>query len=294
MQMMRALIRTMRPQQWVKNAVVFAALVFDVKFMEPTPLYRTVATFVLFCLVSSAVYLLNDLVDVEKDRTHPTKRFRPLAAGTLSPRIAVVAMVVLLALALPAAFALDLWVGLILLGYFLQNVAYSFWLKHIVIIDAMTVAAGFVLRVAAGAVVVEVTRFSPWLYVCVTMLALLISLGKRRAELGSLEEEADNHRAILEDYTLPFIDQLISMVTAATIVAYSFYTFSAENLPENHLMMLTIPFVLYFLFRWIYLIQVKGEGGSPDELLFKDRPLFITAAAWGLFAVGVLFFSNHR
>jgi len=290
---LRALLKAMRPRQWIKNVVVFAALVFDGKFTQPDLLLRTVAAFVLFCLVSSAVYLLNDLVDIEKDRAHPTKRNRPLAAGTLKPWVAVVAMFLLLGASLPIAFGLDWRLGVILLGYFILNVGYSFYLKNVVIIDAMTVAAGFVLRVAAGAVVVGVERFSPWLYVCITMIALLIAFGKRRAELMALEGEAGNHRAILDDYTLPFLDQLIGIVTAATIVSYSFYTFSAENLPDNHLMMLTVPFVVYFLLRYLYLIQVRKKGGSPDELLFKDKPLFITAILWGLFAAGVLYLSNH-
>lgn len=290
---LRALLKAMRPRQWIKNVVVFAALIFDGKFTQPDLLLRTVAAFVLFCLVSSAVYLLNDLVDIEKDRAHPTKRNRPLAAGTLKPWVAVVAMFLLLGVSLPIAFGLDWRLGVILLGYFILNVGYSFYLKNIVIIDAMTVAAGFVLRVAAGAVVVGVERFSPWLYVCITMIALLIAFGKRRAELMALEGEAGNHRAILDDYTLPFLDQLIGIVTAATIVSYSFYTFSAENLPDNHLMMLTVPFVVYFLLRYLYLIQVRKKGGSPDELLFKDKPLFITAILWGLFAAGVLYLSNH-
>jgi 4-hydroxybenzoate polyprenyltransferase len=237
--------------------------------------------------------LLNDLVDIEKDRAHPTKRYRPLAAGTLKPWVAVVAILALLGVTMPIAFAMNRALGLILLGYFILNVAYSFYLKNVVILDAMTVAAGFVLRVAAGAVVVEVERFSPWLYVGITMIALLIALGKRRAELMALAGEAGNHRAILDDYTLPFLDQLIGIVTAATIVSYSFYTFSAENLPDNHLMMLTVPFVLYFLLRYLYLIHVRELGGSPDELLFKDKPLFISAVLWGLFAAGVLYFSNH-
>ena len=290
---LRALLKAMRPRQWIKNVVVFAALVFDGKFTQPDLLLRTVAAFVLFCLVSSAVYLLNDLVDIEKDRAHPTKRNRPLAAGTLKPWVAVVTMFLLLGVSLPIAFGLDWRLGVILLGYFILNVGYSFYLKNVVIIDAMTVAAGFVLRVAAGAVVVGVERFSPWLYVCITMIALLIAFGKRRAELMALEGEAGTHRAILDDYTLPFLDQLIGIVTAATIVSYSFYTFSAENLPDNHLMMLTVPFVVYFLLRYLYLIQVRKKGGSPDELLFKDKPLFITAILWGLFAAGVLYLSNH-
>jgi len=294
MKTLAALFKAMRPRQWTKNVVVFAALIFDVKFTQLDPLLRSVVAFILFCLVSSAVYLLNDLADMEKDRAHPTKRNRPLAAGTLSPRVAVVAIVLLLGVSLPIGFAVDTGLGIILTGYFLLNVAYSFRLKHIVIIDAIVVAAGFVMRVSAGAVVVNVERFSPWLYVCITMLALLIALGKRRHELTSLEDGAGNHRAILDEYTVPFIDHLISIITAATLVAYSFYTFSAANLPANHLMMLTIPFVLYFLFRYLYLLHVKGLGGAPDELLFEDRPLFASAVAWAAAAAAILYFSNHR
>ncbi len=291
--MLRPLLKTMRVHQWTKNAVVFAALIFDVKFTQPGLLLRTAAAFLLFCLISSAVYLLNDLVDMEADRAHPDKRHRPLASGALKPGLAIAVLIILLALSLPMAFSIDLWLGVILLGYFLLNLAYSFKLKHVVIIDALVVAAGFVLRVAAGAAVVEVERFSPWLYVCITFIALLIALGKRRHELTSLEDEAGNHRAILDEYTVVFLDHLISIVTAATVICYSFYTFSATNLPQNHLMMLTIPFVVYFLFRYLYLIHVRKLGGAPDELLFEDKPLLFSAIAWGLAAMGVLYFSNH-
>ena len=293
MQSLQALFKTMRPRQWSKNLVVFAALIFDVKFTQWQPLLHSIVAFVLFCLVSSAVYLLNDVVDMDKDRAHPAKRNRPLASGLLTPPTAIGAMVLLLAVSIPIGFALDAYLGILLAGYFLLNVGYSFVLKHMVILDAMAIAAGFVLRVGAGAVVVNVERFSPWLYVCITFVALLIALGKRRHELTSLELDASNHRAILDEYTVPLIDQLIGIVTAATVVAYSFYTFSAENLPENHLMMLTIPFVVYFLFRYLYLVHVRKLGGAPDELLFQDRPLFVTALTWGLFAMGVLYFSNH-
>lgn len=292
MSVLKAIFSTMRPRQWTKNVVVYAALVFDGKLLQPEPLVRTTITFVLFCLVSSSVYLLNDVVDVEKDRAHPTKRNRPLAAGTIQPWMALVAMVVLLVVSIPIAFLLDPWLGGILIAYFLINVAYSLWLKNIVILDALTVATGFVLRVAAGAVVVGVERFSPWLFVCITMIALLIALGKRRAELVSLQTNAGSHRAILDEYTLPFLDQLIGIVTAATIVAYSIYTFSAENLPDNNGMMLTIAFVVYFLFRYLYLIHVRGEGGAPDELLFKDKPLFASAVLWGIVAMAVIYLSN--
>jgi 4-hydroxybenzoate polyprenyltransferase len=294
MSILRAILKTMRPKQWTKNVVVFAALVFDGKFLEPDLFLKTAALFALFCLVSSSVYLLNDLVDIEKDRAHPTKRHRPLASGALKPTYAIITLVVLLAFSLPAAWLLDPLSGMILSGYFLMNVAYSFWLKHMVILDVFTIAAGFVLRVAAGAAVVQVERFSPWLYVCITLLALIIALGKRRAELVALQGEAGNHRAILDEYNLNFLDNLISLTTGATVVTYSLYTFSAQNLPENHLMMLTIPIVIYFLFRYLYLIHVRQLGGAPDELIFKDKPLFFSAAFWALAVVVILYFSNYH
>ena len=294
MSTLSAIIKTMRPKQWTKNVVVFAALVFDGKFLEPDLFLRTVAMFILFCLVSSSVYLLNDLVDIEKDRAHPLKKNRPLASGALKPSYAIVTVVVLLVFSLPAAWMLNQVAGMILAGYFLLNVAYSFWLKNEVILDVFTIAAGFVLRVAAGAAVVQVERFSPWLYVCITLLALIIALGKRRAELVALQGDAVNHRAILDEYNLDFLDTLIGLTTGATVVTYSLYTFSAQNLPANHLMMLTIPIVIYFLFRYLYLIHVRQLGGAPDELIFKDKPLFFSAAFWALAVVVILYFSNYH
>jgi len=294
MSTLKAIIKTMRPKQWTKNVVVYAALIFDGKFLEPTLFLRTTAMFILFCLVSSAVYLLNDLVDMEKDRAHPLKRNRPLASGALKPSYAIIALAVLLGVSLPAAYLLDVTAALILTGYFLLNVAYSFWLKNMVILDVFTIAAGFVLRVAAGAAVVHVERFSPWLYVCITLIALIIALGKRRAELAGLEDDASNHRAILDEYNMNFLDHLISLTTGATIVTYSLYTFSAHNLPENHLMMLTIPIVIYFLFRYLYLIHVKQLGGAPDELIFKDKPLFFSGVFWAVAVVLILYFSNYH
>ncbi len=294
MSVISAIIKTMRPKQWTKNIVVYAALIFDGKFLEPDLFFKTTALFALFCLVSSSVYLLNDLVDIEKDRAHPLKRHRPLASGALKPSVAVISLVVLLAASLPAAWVLNPTAGLILGGYFVMNVAYSFWLKHMVILDVFTIAAGFVLRVAAGAAVVQVERFSPWLYVCITLVALIIALGKRRAELVALQADAGNHRAILDEYNLNFLDHLISLTTGATVVTYSLYTFSAQNLPENHLMMLTIPIVIYFLFRYLYLIHVRHLGGAPDELIFKDKPLFVSAVFWALAVVVILYFSNYH
>lgn len=287
----RALLKTMRPKQWTKNAVVFAPLIFDEKLFEATLLARTLLAFVLFCLVSSAVYIINDLVDIEQDRQHPKKRTRPLASGALTPGVAMAAAGALVLISFPVALWLDRGFSLILLSYLLLNIAYSFYLKHLVIIDVLAIAAGFVLRVAGGVAVVGVERFSPWLYLVVTLGALFLGFGKRRHELLLLENGADAHRAILAEYTVPFLDQLIGLVTSTMVIAYSLYTFSAPNLPANHAMMLTIPFVLYGLFRYLYLIHVKKEGGAPDELLLSDKPLLATGALWVLTVVIVLYTS---
>lgn len=286
-----ALLRSMRPRQWPKNAFVFAALIFDLQLIQIDSVLRALAGFVLLCLASSAVYLVNDLADIEADRSHPLKRKRPLASGALSPSVAIVAAAVLAAVALAGGFALSTTFGAIVLGYGLLNLLYSFGLKHVPIVDVLVVAAGFVLRVAAGVSLIVVERFSPWLYVCMTLLALLIAFGKRRAEIVLLEDTAGAHRRVLDGYTLPLLDQLLSIVSAATIVAYSLYTFSAENLPGNHLMMLTIPFVLYGIFRYLHLIHVENAGGSPEELVFTDRPLAATILLWGLTATAILYFA---
>lgn len=285
----RSLLKTMRPKQWVKNVVVFAPLVFDGKLFDPLLLLHTTVAFVLFCLISSSVYLINDLADIENDRLHPKKRTRPLAAGELAPSVAVAAAVALIVVCIPVALWLDSGFFLILYSYLGLMIAYSFYLKNLVIIDVLVIAAGFVLRVAGGVAVVSVERFSPWLYLCIAVGALFLGFGKRRHELVLLENGADSHRAILAEYTLPLLDQLIGLVTSTLVVFYSLYTFSAVNLPANHAMMLTIPFVLYGLFRYLYLIHVKKLGGAPDELVFKDKPMFATGVLWVLAVVLVLY-----
>jgi 4-hydroxybenzoate polyprenyltransferase len=288
---MRLLWRTMRSKQWHKNIFIWAALIFDVKLFQAQPFLRTLLAFVLFCLISSAVYIVNDLVDIEKDRQHPSKRNRPLASGALRPGIAIVAAVTLVVICLPVALWLDRGLTAILYGYFLLMVAYSFRLKNIVIVDVLTIAAGFVLRVAAGVVVIEAQRFSPWIYVCMVLLALFMALGKRRQEIVLLEHKSNNTRAILEEYNLRFLDEMLALVSSSTVMAYSLYTFSAPNLPSNHSMMLTIPFVLYGLFRYLYLIHVKGETDPPDVVVLKDRPLQLDALLFGavVFAVFYVF-----
>ncbi len=276
------LLKTMRPKQWTKNVFVWAALLFDVKLFQSDPFLRTLTTFVLFCLISGVVYIINDLVDLEKDRQHPKKRGRPLASGALNPRFAIVAAVVITLASLPLSLWLNRGLALILYGYLALMVAYSFWLKNIVIVDVLTIAAGFVLRVGAGVAVVEVTRFSPWIYVCMVLLALFLGLGKRRQEIVLLQENSANTRAILSEYNLRFVDEMLSLVSASTVMAYALYTFSAPGLPPNHLMMLTIPFVLYGLFRYLYLIHVKGETESPDVVVLKDRALLVDVLLFGV------------
>ncbi len=288
--MLTGLIKTMRPKQWVKNIFIFAALVFDVKLFNLHYLAQTIAGFVLLCLVSGAVYIINDLVDVEKDRQHPRKRNRPIAAGQLGARPAIVAAILILLIALPLGFLLNPAFGAILTAYLLLQISYSFWLKNAVIIDVMLIAGGFLLRVAAGVPLVNATRFSPWLYVCMTLLALLIGFGKRRHELVLLKENANAHRQSLQEYNLPLLDHIISIVTASALLAYALYTFSAPNVPQNHAMMLTIPFVLYGIFRYLYLIHVKGMGGAPEEIALSDRPLQATVVLWGLSVVIVMYF----
>jgi 4-hydroxybenzoate polyprenyltransferase len=279
----------MRPRQWFKNVFVFAPLIFDEKLTDPLYLAQTVAGFLLLCLTSGTVYIINDLADIEKDRNHPKKRYRPLAAGELGMRAATVAAFVIPLIALPLGFLLHPIVGIILAGYLAVQISYSFWLKDVVIIDVMIVASGFLLRVAAGVPLVEAERFSPWLYVCMTLLALLIGFGKRRHELVLLKEEASGHRQSLQDYNLTLLDHVISVVTASTLLAYSLYTFSAPNLPPNQTMMLTIPFVLYGIFRYLYLIHVKEMGGAPEEIVLSDRPLQATIVLWGLSVVVVMY-----
>jgi 4-hydroxybenzoate polyprenyltransferase len=280
----------MRPKQWAKNVFVFAGIFFDGRIFDLERLLNCVAAFAIFCLVSSAIYLINDLVDIERDRLHPTKRFRPLASGALSPRVAQVAAGVFLLISVVAAFALHPNFGFTVLIYIVTMIVYDCVLKDMVILDVMAVAAGFVLRVFAGTTVVMVTRFSPWLYVCTTLMALFISINKRRHELVLLANNANAHRAALQEYSPAFLDEMTSLVTATGLVAYCFYTFSAPNLPANHSMMLTIPFLIYAIFRYLYLIHIKGLGGTPEDIVLRDRPLLITILLWGLTAGMVLYF----
>jgi len=279
----------MRPKQWLKNAIVMAAVVFDRQLGNSEAVLRSFAGLVLFCMISSSVYIINDVFDAEADRQHPRKKNRPIASGELRVGTAELASVVISVFSLIFSFILSVQFGIILSIYLVLNLAYSFGLKHVPLIDVLVIATGFVLRVGGGVSLITVERFSPWLYVVTTLLALYIGFGKRRAELSLVNGTANSQRPVLNGYSIPFLDQLIVIVSSTTIVAYSLYTFSAPNLPENHTMMLTIPFVLYGIFRYLYLIQIKGEGGAPDELLLTDRPLQITIVLWGI-AILIIFY----
>ena len=280
--MLIGLLKTMRPRQWTKNVFVFVALFFDGKVLDVSSVLNTLAAFVLLCLMSSAVYIMNDLRDLENDRQHPVKRKRPLPAGQLSPTIAIIAGFLMAGGSLAAGFLLAPALALVLLGYLFIQIAYTFFLKKVVLLDVFVVAFGFIMRIAAGVAVIDVQRFSPWLYVFGGFLALFMILGKRRHELTLLGEEASDHRAILEEYTVELIDLLLMIVTTSAVAAYSLYTFLAEGLPENHAMMLTIPFVLYGIFRYLYLIHVRHEGGAPEEILLRDRPMQVTLLLYGV------------
>ena len=285
--MWKALLKTMRPRQWTKNAFLFAALVFDGKLFHLTAFLRTLAGFGLFCLISSAVYIFNDLLDVESDRQHPVKKNRPIASGKLPASMAMGAGIVLVLLTLAAGTLLAWQFALTLLVYFAMMLAYSKWLKRVLILDVLILAAGFVLRVHAGTTLIVVERFSPWLYVLMTLLALYLGFGKRRAELALLAQAASSQRQVFDGYTIPLLDQFITIVSGTTIVAYSLYTFFRPAAPES--LMLTIPFVVYAIFRYLYLVQVKHIGGEPEEILLTDRPLQISILLWGVAVLSVFY-----
>jgi 4-hydroxybenzoate polyprenyltransferase len=291
----RALIRALRPKQWTKNGIVALAFIFSIRqawfLTQPDTwvplLARTALAFVAFSMLSAAEYLVNDLRDIEADRLHPRKRLRPLASGSLRPSVAIVSAIVLGIGALALGGALSRPFGLILLAYGALTLAYSFWLKHLVIVDVLTIAIGFVLRAAGGAVVINVP-ISPWLYLCTIFGALFLAITKRRHELILLGDESGAHRAALDDYSELLLDQMTAVVTASTIVAYSLYTVTAENLPANHAMLATLPFVLYGVFRYLFLAYSRDEGGSPEDALLRDRPLLIDIVLWLVSAAAIL------
>ena len=279
----------MRPKQWAKNIFIYAPLVFDRKLTDFNAVLVTILGAILFSLIASVVYNINDIADIEADRKHPTKQNRPIAAGKLAISTAWGSAIFILLVCFPLAILLSWKFAVICLIYLLLNLAYSKWLKHIVLLDIILIASFYVIRVAAGVTLIEVQRFSPWIYIFTTFLALLIGTGKRRAELAEFMEAANAQRRVLDGYTLVFLDQLITLASGMTIITYSLYTFSAPNLPDNHTMMLTIPFIIYSVFRYQYLLQVANIGGAPEDVVLSDRPLQ-TAIVLFSFAVLVIFY----
>ena len=285
-----ALIRTMRLNQWSKNLILFAGLIFAHHLFDSGLLLRSVLAFLLFCLLSSAIYIINDIKDVGQDRAHPLKSKRPIAAGQLSIPTATISAASLAGVALVCSFWLDREFAYAAFIYFVLMFAYSFCLKHLVILDVLTLAIGFVLRAIAGAVVIHV-EISPWLLLCTILLALFLGLSKRRHELVLLGDHAQSHRKILEEYSPYFLDQMIGVVTASTLMAYALYTMASETIQKfgTKYMILTIPFVIYGIFRYLYLVHQKEQGGSPTTLLITDKPTLLNILLWGLVSVLLIY-----
>jgi len=287
--MLKDIIKSLRVKQWIKNGFLFAGIIFDGQLFNINAFFQTTVGFLIFCLLSSSVYYINDIFDKEADKQHPIKSSRPIASGKIQVSTAIFIALLMSSLAFIAAYFLSIEFLILCSIYFLMNILYSKWLKHIPILDVMIIAAGFVIRVAAGVSLIKVERFSPWLYMVTTLLSLFIGFGKRRAELVLLSKDANQHRIVFDGYSIPFLDQLITIVSSTTVIAYSLYSFSAPNLPENHSMMLTIPFVLYGIFRYLYLIQIKQSGEAPEELVLKDKPLQLSVLFYG-FSVLIIFY----
>ena len=281
---------SLRPGQWTKNLLLFAGLIFGGRLLDPQAVAAAASAFAIFCALSSAGYLFNDVWDREADRRHPLKQARPVAAGELAPSTALAAAGGLAAAGLTAAALLAPALAVVAAAYVLLLLLYSVFLKNIVIIDVLTIAGGFVLRAIAGAVAVAVP-FSAWLLVCTTLLALFLGLSKRRHELVLLGDAAVDHRRILDEYSPYLLDQMIAVVTASTLIAYTFYAISAETAARlgTPRLGLTIPFVLYGIFRYLYLVHRKSGGGSPAAMLVTDRPLLACVALWTLCVIVILY-----
>lgn len=277
------LIRLLRPKQWTKNLLLFAALLFSFEEIRAETILTTLLGFILFSLVAGCVYILNDFVDRDRDRQHPVKKYRPMASGQVNPSHALLFGIILLILSLGTAFMMNPLFGVLCIVYFLLNVSYSFVLKHLVILDMMTIAAGFVLRAIAGGVLIHVP-FTPWFLICTMLLSLFLAIGKRRNELTLLEGNTGSHRKVLDNYSITLLDQFNTIVTTATIISYSLFTFTSDR--TIHLMW-TIPLVIYGMFRYLYLIHMKNQGGSPDRVLFEDKPILITVILYVISVVTI-------
>ena len=291
----RVLVQATRPKQWTKNLLIYLPLFFTInEAWNPEDMGdmssligRTTLGFVIFSALSGAIYLANDIFDIQRDRQHPKKRLRPIASGQLAIPVAWVASAILTVIGLSAGFVLEPLFGAMCLAYVGTMVVYTLMLKRLILLDVFAISTGFVLRAVAGAAVLEVP-ISPWLYICTGMGALFIALAKRRGELALAGDHAGSQRDTLEWYTPGVLDHFMAVVATSALLSYSLYTFTASNLPENHTMMLTIPFVAYGLFRYIYLVYTKGLGETPEEILITDLPLIISIVLWLATAATIL------
>lgn len=283
----RTWMQLLRVPQWSKNAVVFAALVFGDPQVDHA-IVRSIAAFIAFCAISSAGYIVNDAIDIEQDRIHPIKQRRPIASGAVSTRNGLIIAASLITLGLVISFVVNPVLLIVMLGYVVLTASYSLRLKNIVLLDAFVIAIGFLLRAVAGAAAVEVP-VSAWLMLCTLLLALFLAFGKRRSELIRLQGQATAHRSALAGYSIPLLDQLLVITAGCTIMAYSFYSFTSESVPSNGIMMVTVPFVMYAVFRYLLLVLRKGEGGTPELLLWKDKPILASVASWGLVVLLIMY-----
>lgn len=286
------LFQTMRPKQWVKNLIVFAVLVFSMNFFDLALLARACVAFGLFCLLSGTVYIINDFADLEHDRRHPVKSLRPMASGVVPPGFAIRSAIVLAVLSLGASFLFGVGFGLISFAYFALAVVYSFYLKNVVILDVFAIALGFVIRALAGGIAIH-EPISAWFLVCTMFLALFLALAKRRHELMLLEGDASKHRKSLAEYSPYFLDQMIAVVTTSTVLSYAMFTVSSESLEfqrfGTHNLIYTVPFVVYGIFRYLYLAYHKEQGGSPTKILLTDKALMLDIALWSV-ACGLILY----
>ncbi|MCB0651081.1 MAG: decaprenyl-phosphate phosphoribosyltransferase [Saprospiraceae bacterium] len=292
--MIRNILISMRPYQWAKNVLVFAALFFSLSFLNIQAIQLSVGAFIAFCLVSSGVYLMNDIRDKKADRLHPVKKNRPIASGNLPVSTALFVLFLLMGLGLVLSFIINQGLFIILIFYVLMNLAYSLGLKKVVLVDVMIIAMGFLLRAVAGAFAIGVA-VSPWLFICTLMLALLLVFGKRRHELAMLQAEAGKHRKSLEQYSLPFLDGLMFISAGAAIVTYSLYTMAEEVVSRfgTQWLLATTPLAIYGVFRYLYLVYIKKDGGDPTKLMITDKPFLINALLWVLSVISILFFSKY-
>ncbi len=282
------ILELLRAKQWAKNLLIFGAIIFAGKLLDPLSLGKVIIGFFLFSFAASALYIFNDIKDYKEDRVHPAKKSRPIASGAVTTNFAAGTSVLLLIISLSGAFLIDREFFFVLLAYSLLSFFYSLKLKHVVILDIFIVSAGFVLRAISGAYIISV-EISEWLLICTSLLALFVIMGKRRYEIETLSN-ASKHRKILDEYSVSMLDQMISVVTAATVIAYSFYTFLSKTAGQHGLLMLTIPFVLYGIFRYLYLIHKKKLGGAPETIFLKDLPTIINILLWTASSVFIVYF----